>query len=75
VRVIHPYVVARAEGSWYTVGYCCKRKSVRVFRIDRVIEADATDDRFELQYESDAEIVEPEELREMMRARMGVLAG
>ena len=28
-----------------------------------------------LQYGPDAEIVEPEELRELVRARMGVLAG
>ena len=147
VRVIHPYVVAYAEGSWYTVGYCCTRKGVRVFRIDRVLESDTTDGSFEvpddfdatafvdggkiycadanidvlvrygprvarwirerathgnasleqhddgsvtarhhvadpewilshvLQYGSDAEIVEPEELRQMVRARMGALAG
>lgn len=147
VRVIHPYLVAHAEGSWYTVGYCCSRKDVRVFRIDRVLESATTDDSFEvpddfdasayvddgkiyfadanidvrvrygprvarwireraahgnasleqhedgsvtahhhvadpqwilghvLQYGSDAEIVEPEELRELVRGRMGVLAG
>jgi proteasome accessory factor C len=46
LRVIHPYVSAYAEGAWYTVGWCTVEEAVRVFRMDRVLEAAPTDDAF-----------------------------
>ncbi|MFQ5538649.1 MAG: helix-turn-helix transcriptional regulator [Gemmatimonadota bacterium] len=46
IRVIHPYALAYAEGSWYTVAWCTVREEVRVFRHDRVLEASRTDRTF-----------------------------
>ena len=38
-RVIHPYVVAYADGAWYTVAHCTVSEGVRIFRVDRILEA------------------------------------
>ena len=46
LRVIHPYVSVYGEGAWYTVGWCALQEAVRVFRMDRVLEAAPTDDTF-----------------------------
>ncbi len=45
-RVIHPYTLAYAEGRWYAVGWCAVSEGVRVFRLDRVLEACRTDEAF-----------------------------
>jgi predicted DNA-binding transcriptional regulator YafY len=39
VRVIHPYALASAGGDWYTVGWCTVKDEMRVFRVDRILEA------------------------------------
>lgn len=46
VRVIHPYVVAFGEGSWYVVGHCTAEDGVRVFRLDRVLAGDVAEGGF-----------------------------
>ncbi|MEJ2207388.1 MAG: WYL domain-containing protein [Gemmatimonadota bacterium] len=46
VRVIHPYVSAYAGGFWYTIAWCAVEESVRIFRMDRVLEAAESDDTF-----------------------------
>jgi proteasome accessory factor C len=38
-RALDPYAVAYARGQWYAVGWCPEREAVRVFRLDRVLEA------------------------------------
>lgn len=38
-RVIHPYVLVHAEGAWYVVGWCAVKDGMRVFRVDRIVEA------------------------------------
>jgi predicted DNA-binding transcriptional regulator YafY len=38
-RVLDVYGVVYREGFWYAVGYCHLRQDIRVFRLDRVIEA------------------------------------
>lgn len=40
LRDLEPYGVAHRGGFWYTVGYCRLRQEVRVFRLDRVEEAE-----------------------------------
>lgn len=39
VRVIHPYALASSAGDWYTVGWCTVKEEMRVFRVDRILEA------------------------------------
>lgn len=47
-RLIHPYALVHAEGSWYVVAHCCVREAMRVFRVDRVLEAAPSDVSFEV---------------------------
>jgi predicted DNA-binding transcriptional regulator YafY len=45
-REIDPYGVVYRTGRWYCVGYCHLREGPRVFRLDRVAEAQLRDERF-----------------------------
>ena len=47
-RVVHPYVLAHADGAWYVLGYCTVKDGMRVFRVDRILEAAETDATFEV---------------------------
>ncbi len=47
MRRVHPYVIVRAEANLYLVGYCERAATVRVFRLDRVVTAADTTQRFE----------------------------
>ncbi len=47
-RVVHPYVLAYAEGDWYVVGHCCLRGEVRRFRLDRVLDASLLKEAFQV---------------------------
>jgi predicted DNA-binding transcriptional regulator YafY len=38
-RLLDPYGLVYREGYWYSVGFCHLRQDIRVFRLDRVIEA------------------------------------
>ena len=46
-REVNPYAVIHKEGYWYTVGYCHLRRGERLFRLDRVLEAEALPETFE----------------------------
>jgi len=46
-RVVHPYALLNAEGLWYLAGHCEASTDVRIFRVDRIQAAEATDGRFE----------------------------
>jgi predicted DNA-binding transcriptional regulator YafY len=35
-RTVEPYGLAGWWGHWYLVGYCCLRKGLRMFRLDRI---------------------------------------
>lgn len=39
-REVDPYVIAYANGSWYLVGFCHARGAARIFRVDRIVEAE-----------------------------------
>jgi predicted DNA-binding transcriptional regulator YafY len=41
-RTVRPYALAHAEGSWYLLAYCEVSEEVRIFRIDRILEAAPT---------------------------------
>lgn len=45
-RVVDPYGVVHREGYWYAVGYDHLRGSLRLFRVDRILEAEILDDTF-----------------------------
>ena len=45
-RVIEPYGLVHRAGHWYAPAYCRLRRDLRVFRLDRVCEAEPRDDAF-----------------------------
>jgi predicted DNA-binding transcriptional regulator YafY len=45
-REVDPYGVMHREGYWYAVGYCHLRKGMRLFRLDRVLEAEMLKETF-----------------------------
>lgn len=53
-RVIHPYALASAGGDWYAVAWCAVKEGMRVFRLDRILEAAETDGTFTVPEDFDA---------------------
>ena len=45
-RAVDLYSVMQWEGHWYAAGHCHLRGSMRLFRLDRVLEAEMLDDAF-----------------------------
>jgi predicted DNA-binding transcriptional regulator YafY len=45
-RLVDPYGIVYREGRWYAVGHCHLRDDLRVFRLDRVLEARPLDVTF-----------------------------
>jgi predicted DNA-binding transcriptional regulator YafY len=45
-RAVDLYGVMQREGYWYGAGHCHLRGSMRLFRVDRVLEAEMLDDTF-----------------------------
>jgi predicted DNA-binding transcriptional regulator YafY len=45
-RAVDFYSVMQREGCWYAAGHCHLRGSMRLFRLDRVLEAEMLDDTF-----------------------------
>jgi len=45
-RAIDPYGLIFHAGLWYTVGYCHLRQDLRVFRLDRVVQAEPLEETF-----------------------------
>jgi predicted DNA-binding transcriptional regulator YafY len=54
-RLIHPYTILYAEGAWYVVAWCAVKEDMRVFRVDRILEAAETDATFEVPADFDPE--------------------
>lgn len=46
-RKARPFGLIHARGTWFLIGWCLKRNGLRVFRLDRITEARATDETFE----------------------------
>ena len=46
-RLIEPWKVFTTLGNWYVVGYCRTAEAQRVFRIDRIHDAEAVDEHFD----------------------------
>ncbi len=47
-RVVRLYAIVPASGMWYAVAYCESCEGLRVFRMDRVEDAEALDDKYEI---------------------------
>lgn len=47
-RALDPYTVVASHGTWFVVGYCGLRKDVRVFRVDRIVALEVTDEGFDV---------------------------
>jgi predicted DNA-binding transcriptional regulator YafY len=45
-REVDPYGVIHREGYWYAVGHCHLRGGMRLFRLDRVLEAELLEETF-----------------------------
>ena len=45
-RAVDPYGVVHREGYWYAAGHCHLRGGLRLFRVDRILEAEILDDTF-----------------------------
>ncbi len=46
-REIDPYVVLYSDGCWYSIGFCHARRERRVFRVDRIMQAEVLEESFE----------------------------
>jgi predicted DNA-binding transcriptional regulator YafY len=46
-RVLHPWAVVHAEGRWYVVAWCETSEGARTFRLDRILDAEPCEGRFE----------------------------
>jgi predicted DNA-binding transcriptional regulator YafY len=47
-RIVCPYALAASSGALYVVARCDEGESIRVFRMDRVEDAEATEQRFDM---------------------------
>ncbi|HEX8033584.1 MAG TPA: YafY family protein [Ktedonobacterales bacterium] len=45
-RAVDPYGLAYCDGRWYLVGYCHLRGAIRIFRLDRIVQLQAGEERF-----------------------------
>jgi predicted DNA-binding transcriptional regulator YafY len=45
-RLVDPYGVVYRSGRWYTAGHCHLRNDTRLFRLDRVVEAQIREESF-----------------------------
>jgi predicted DNA-binding transcriptional regulator YafY len=45
-RLLDPYGVVYYAGFWYTIGYCHLRRAQRLFRLDRILQVEATTETF-----------------------------
>ena len=54
-RRVRPYALAHAEGQWYLLAWCEVSEEVRIFRMDRILEASPTGTTFQVPEEFDPE--------------------
>ena len=45
-RTVRPYALVHGEGCWYLLAWCPLSEEVRAFRLDRVLDAEPTGERF-----------------------------
>lgn len=47
-RKVDPYHMIFREGCWYLIAYCHQREAIRIFRVDRIIDAETTMEEYVL---------------------------
>lgn len=47
-RLVDPYALVFSRGHWYVIGHSLEARAVRVFRLDRMLEAEPTAETFEV---------------------------
>lgn len=47
VRTVEPYGLAQRDGRWFLAAYCCFREGMRLFRVDRIQNAELGSGTFE----------------------------
>lgn len=67
VRGFDPYGVVSHEGIWYTIGYCHLRQAQRLFRLDRIAQAEVSGQSFALPLNFDARAAVQRALAEVKR--------
>jgi proteasome accessory factor C len=45
-RTVRPYAMVHGEGQWYLLAWCTSSEGIRTFRMDRVLDAEPTGQRF-----------------------------
>ena len=75
-RQSDPYYLTVYEGGVYLVGYCHLRKTERIFSVERVRELKVLATRFTVRpgFNAQAEVVEPQSLREALRLEIAAVA-
>ncbi len=53
LRVVDPHAVLQREGRWHLFGHCHLREGMRLFRLDRMLEAQVLEEAFERPSELD----------------------
>ncbi len=62
-RTVEPYGLAGWWGNWYLVAYCCLRRGMRTFRLDRMRQVQRTDQIFTRPNDFDCHAFLAEQLR------------
>ena len=45
-RTVRPYALVHGEGQWYLLAWCGRAEEVHAFRLDRILDAEPTGERF-----------------------------
>ena len=56
-RLVHPWAIVRAHHHVYVVGWCATAGDVRLFRLDRIVEATLVDERYAVPGDFDVDSV------------------
>jgi len=59
-RTVHPYGLVHANGQWYSLSWCISVQEVRAFRLDRILEVEALEGRFDVPEDFDPQRLLPE---------------
>ncbi len=53
-RLVHPYLIAFSDETWYVVARCLESEVVKIFRMDRILSASLANGTFEVPSDFDA---------------------
>jgi len=73
-RVVAPYGLVYSEGKWYLIGYCHLRKALRMFRVDRIVEASIDPQSFDKPHDFDITAFTSRQWAKSLEARLREVA-